>query len=103
MPQSTETAAVPAEQTTITEPPPPKPAQPRRMPKPLTQAQREQITAALFRREDAKDVAESHGITERQCRRIIQNLKTYGTVNAPRLKKLGRPTCMNKEIEEVCR
>jgi hypothetical protein len=71
------------------------------MPPQLTQDQREQITAALFRREDAKDIADANGISERQVRRIAQNLKQYGTVTAPRLKKMGRPTCLNKEIEDV--
>src|SRR2546423_2936497 len=72
------------------------------MPPQLTQDQREQITAALFRREDAKEIADANGISERQVRRISQNLKQYGTVTAPRLKKMGRPTCLNKEIEDVC-
>jgi predicted ArsR family transcriptional regulator len=71
------------------------------MPPQLTQDQREQITAALFRREDAKEIADANGISERQVRRIAQNLKQYGTVTAPRLKKMGRPTCLNKEIEDV--
>ena len=69
------------------------------MPPQLSQQQRESITASLFRREDAKEIAEANGISERQVRRIAQNLKQYGTVTAPRLKKMGRPTCLNKEIE----
>src|SRR2546423_32260 len=72
------------------------------MPPQLTQEQREQITAALFRREDAKEIADANGISERQVRRISQNLKQYGTVTAPRLKKRGRPRCWNREIENWC-
>ena len=73
------------------------------MPPQLSQQQRESITASLFRREDAKEIAEANGISERQVRRIAQNLKQYGTVTAPRLKKMGRPTCLNKEIEDDLR
>jgi predicted ArsR family transcriptional regulator len=71
------------------------------MPPNLTEEQRQSITAALFRREDNASVAAAHGVSERQIRRMIQNLKQYGTVIAPRLKKMGRPTILTKEIEDV--
>jgi transposase len=70
---------------------------------PFTQAQQEQIIAALFRREDNRSVVQEHDVSERQLRRITNNLKTHGTFHAPSTKKLGRPACFNEEVEEVCR
>lgn len=68
---------------------------------PFNQAQQEQIIAALFRREDNKSIIQNHHVSERQLRRISNNLKTHGTFHAPSTKKMGRPTCLNKEVEEV--
>ena len=75
------------------------------MPKPATlnSTQHASITAALFRREDTSSIAKEHSISERQVRRIAQNLRTYGTVSAPRTKKMGRPNVLTKEIEDDLR
>lgn len=75
------------------------------MPKPatLSPAQHATITAALFRREDTSSIAKEHSISERQVRRIAQNLRNYGTVSAPRTKKMGRPNVLTKEIEDDLR
>lgn len=70
---------------------------------PFNQAQQEGIIAALFRREDNKSIIENHHVSERQLRRITHNLKTHGTFHAPSTKKMGRPTCLNKEVEEDLR
>ena len=55
---------------------------------------------ALFRREDAPAIANHHKISERQVRRMHFNLRTYGTVTRPHLKKMGRPAVLSTEIEE---
>ena len=75
------------------------------MPKPatLSPAQHATITAALFRREETSSIAKEHSISERQVRRIAQNLRNYGTVSAPRTKKMGRPNVLTKEIEDDLR
>lgn len=75
------------------------------MPKPaaLSPAQHATITAALFRREDTSSIAKEHSISERQVRRIGQNLRNYGTISAPRTKKMGRPNVLTKEIEDDLR
>lgn len=69
----------------------------------LSPAQHATITAALFRREETSSIAREHSISERQVRRIAQNLRNYGTVSAPRTKKMGRPNVLTKEIEDDLR
>ena len=69
---------------------------------PFNEAQQQKIIAALFRREDNKTIITDYGVSERQLRRITHNLKTHGTFHPPSTKKMGRPTCLNKEVEEVC-
>jgi hypothetical protein len=75
------------------------------MPKPptLSPTQHASITSALFRREETSTIARDHSISERQVRRIAQNLRTHGTVSAPRTKKMGRPNVLTKEIEDDLR
>ena len=69
----------------------------------LNPEQHANITAALFRREETSAIAREHSISERQVRRIAQNLRTYGTVSAPRTKKMGRPNVLTREIEDDLR
>ena len=69
----------------------------------LSPTQHATITASLFRREETSSIAKEHAISERQVRRIAQNLRTYGTVSAPRTKKMGRPNVLTKEIEDDLR
>ena len=73
------------------------------MPVALTQTQREQITAALFRREPINRIAEAHNCSNKQVYRISKFLRQYGTPIPPRIKKMGRPRTLNDEIEIVSR
>lgn len=70
----------------------------------LTQAQREQITAALFRQEPYSEICAKFNVSERSLRRMVQCLRTYGTTIPPgqdSAKPMGRPRKMNAEMVEV--
>ncbi|KAL1967149.1 hypothetical protein VTN77DRAFT_3440 [Rasamsonia byssochlamydoides] len=72
----------------------------------LTQAQREQITAALFRQEPYPEICAKFNISDRNLRRIAHCLRTYGTTMPPKqepAKPMGRPRKMNDEMVEELR
>ncbi|KAL2001143.1 hypothetical protein VTN02DRAFT_2189 [Thermoascus thermophilus] len=76
------------------------------MPPPLSQTQREQITAALFRQEPYPHICRTHKVSDRQVRRIAHCLRTWGTTVPPRkesTKPMGRPRMMTPEMQEELR
>ncbi|KAN0084969.1 hypothetical protein V8E54_001436 [Elaphomyces granulatus] len=76
------------------------------MPPALTQSQREQITAALFRQEPYPQICSAYNVSDRQLRRIAHCLRTFGTTAPPKkesTKPMGRPRKMNDEMLEELR
>jgi hypothetical protein len=74
------------------------------MPPALTQSQREQITAALFRQEPYPQICSAYNVSDRQLRRVAHCLRTFGTTAPPKkesTKPMGRPRKMNDEMLEV--
>ncbi|PGH07749.1 hypothetical protein AJ80_07954 [Polytolypa hystricis UAMH7299] len=71
-------------------------------PTPLTQAEREQITARLFRQEPSHEICAAFNISDRRLKRIIHSLRTYGTTVAPR-KPPGRPKAVTTEMQDSLR
>ena len=71
----------------------------------ISEDQKRQITAALFRREPYPQISEAHGIHLTTVKRIANSLSTYGTFAPPRdeTKPMGRPRLVTPELLEVCR
>lgn len=71
----------------------------------MSEDQKRQITAALFRREPYPQISEAHGISLSTVKRIANSLSTHGTFYPPRneTKPMGRPRLVTPELLEVCR
>lgn len=71
----------------------------------MSEDQKRQITAALFRREPYPQISEVHGISLSTVKRIANSPSTHGTFYLPRTetKPMGRPRLVTLELLEVCR
>ena len=73
------------------------------MPPPLTQTQNDIIKTMLQAKTPHKDIAKAANCHISQVKRIARNMKKFGSVKAPKLKKQGRPRSITQEAIEVYR
>jgi len=71
------------------------------MPPPLTQTQNDIIKTMLQAKTPYKKIMEAANCHISQVKRMARNLKNFGNVKAPKLKKQGRPCTITQEAIEV--
>ena len=72
------------------------------MGRPLTQTQKDTVSAMLKARVTQNVIAKEAKCSTRQVKRIKANIMRYGTQTAPKLVVQGRPHIATQNVIDVC-
>ena len=71
------------------------------MPRALTQIQRDVVETRLRLSVAHNDIVEEIGCSLQQIRQMSSNLKSFGSVVVPKVRKRGRPLKLTQEMVDV--